>query len=211
MNPVEELKTEHRAIELALAILEKLLETIQAPNSTAAASDAVHLVDFFRTFVDTCHHGKEEGFLFPELEQLGVSREGGPIGVMLSEHDLGRMHTQDMDNAAQGLASRQKNAAKAFQSAAEAYIDLLRRHIDKEDNVLFEIAASRLPSAKMKQLSKDFERLEKEKIGPNRHEEYHALLDGLEAKYLRQIKSKIPPVTEKPLKQKSVKNRIASV
>lgn len=192
MNPIEELKTEHRAIELALTILEKLLVTLHTPNATAAAADAAALIDFFRTFADICHHGKEEGYLFPELEKLGVSREEGPIGVMLSEHDLGRMYIQRMSRALQQLPSGQKNGVEAFKGAAGAYIDLLRRHIEKEDNVLFEIAANRLPISVMTRLSEDFEHQEKEKIGPGRHEKYHSLLKGLEAKYLRLDKSKTP-------------------
>lgn len=192
MNPIEELKTEHRAIELALTILEKLLVILPTPNVTAAAADAAALIDFFRTFADICHHGKEEGSLFPELEKLGVSRKEGPIGVMLSEHDLGRMYIQQMGRALQQLPSGQKNVVEAFKGAAGAYIDLLRRHIEKEDNVLFEIAANRLSVSAMARLSEDFERMEKEKIGPGRHEKYHSLLKALEAKYLRLDKSKTP-------------------
>jgi hemerythrin-like domain-containing protein len=36
------------------------------------------MLAFFRTFTDTCHHGKEEGYLFPALEAIGVSRKNGP-------------------------------------------------------------------------------------------------------------------------------------
>lgn len=115
--------------------------------------------------------------------------------MMLSEHNLGRMHIQDMGNAIQEMTSGKKNAANAFQSAAEAYIDLLRRHIFKEDNVLFEIATNRLSRVRMEGLAKDFERLEKEKIGRGRHEEYHALLDSLKEKYLLHHEPEISEVT----------------
>ena len=36
------------------------------------------MVAFSKTFVDACHHGKEESCLFPCLEKKGIPREGGP-------------------------------------------------------------------------------------------------------------------------------------
>jgi len=41
------------------------------------------MVDFFRNFADRCHHAKEEKLLFVRMEERGMSREAGPIGVML--------------------------------------------------------------------------------------------------------------------------------
>jgi hemerythrin-like domain-containing protein len=35
-------------------------------------------MEFLTVFVDKCHHGKEEEFLFPALEAAGIAREGGP-------------------------------------------------------------------------------------------------------------------------------------
>jgi hemerythrin-like domain-containing protein len=31
-------------------------------------------IDFLKEFADKCHHGKEEGILFPALEQAGGSQ-----------------------------------------------------------------------------------------------------------------------------------------
>jgi hemerythrin-like domain-containing protein len=39
------------------------------------------MLAFFRTFTDTCHHGTEEGYLFPALEAIGVSRRKRPPGL----------------------------------------------------------------------------------------------------------------------------------
>ena len=58
-----------------------------------------HLLEFFTVFVDKCHHGKEEELLFPALEQIGVERDKGPIGVMLKEHQQGREYVQKMKAA----------------------------------------------------------------------------------------------------------------
>lgn len=183
MDAIEELKAEHRGIELALRLLARITEAITRPEPADVQKDAHSLIEFFKTFADACHHGKEEGYLFPVLEQMGVSRAGGPIGMMLSEHDLGRKLVKEMDTALVRSQPGQESAAKAFQNAATEYIDLLHRHIFKEDNVLFEIAMQRLSKVRMQALAEDFERLEREKIGVGKHEAFHRLLEDLEQKY----------------------------
>ena len=37
------------------------------------------ILDFFRVFVDRCHHGKEEEYLFPTMEKRGIPADKGPI------------------------------------------------------------------------------------------------------------------------------------
>jgi len=59
----------------------------------------------------------------------------------------------------------------------------LNQHIDKEDRILFPIADQRLSQEKQQQLSDQFERLEKERIGEGRHEELHKVLGDLAENY----------------------------
>jgi hemerythrin-like domain-containing protein len=40
-------------------------------------------------YADRQHHVKEEDLLFLELEKKGMPRDGGPVGVMLMEHQFG--------------------------------------------------------------------------------------------------------------------------
>jgi hemerythrin-like domain-containing protein len=142
-------------------------------------------MEFFVVFVDKCHHGKEEEFLFPALEEAGIPREGGPIGVMLTEHAAGRSWVSQMRQTLTGYKAGDLSAGEGFRQHARHYCGLLRQHIDKENNVLFVMAESRLPSAKQEELGRAFEKLEKERIGEGKHEEFHALLDQLQNEYLR--------------------------
>lgn len=177
MNPIEELKTEHRAVEEALRILEGICRRSEAEGCIAAPGDVERLLEFFTVFVDTCHHGKEEALLFPALEREGVSRHGGPIGVMLAEHDAGRTHIAGMRRA---LAQA---APAEFVRDARGYAELLRQHIFKEDNVLFRIAEQRLSHEVEAELRQGFDRIEAEKVGPGRHEAFHRMLDELGRAY----------------------------
>ena len=71
-------------------------------------------MDFLSIFVDKCHHGKEEEFLFPALEAKGVKREGGPIGVMLHEHEQGRGLVAMLRNAVADYTSGIKKPRPIF-------------------------------------------------------------------------------------------------
>ncbi len=62
-----DLINEHKAIQIALNILEEIKERIEKKGE-ADYKDIISLLDFMKEFADKCHHGKEEGFLFPALE-----------------------------------------------------------------------------------------------------------------------------------------------
>jgi hemerythrin-like domain-containing protein len=179
MNPIEELKNEHRAVEASLRILEGLCRRIETQGSISEPAHIDQLLEFFAAFVDTCHHGKEEALLFPALEVQGVPREGGPVGVMLAEHVSGRGYIQGMRQALAGYKGGRQAAAADFIRHARGYADLLRQHIHKEDNVLFQIADQRLSTETKNKLVEGFERIEQEKVGAGKHEAFHRMLDEL--------------------------------
>jgi hemerythrin-like domain-containing protein len=70
-------------------------------------------------------------------------------------------------------------APSQFEVASAGYIELLRHHIDKENNVLFPMADRSLSEERQVRISEEFDRLEKERIGEGRHEAFHQLMDDL--------------------------------
>jgi hemerythrin-like domain-containing protein len=90
MNAINELLAKHEAVRLTLEILKKIGHHVDETGKISDTEHVEQLFESFTTFVDRCHHGKEEQLLFPALEQVGISREEGPIGVMLKEHQQGR-------------------------------------------------------------------------------------------------------------------------
>jgi len=172
----EALKREHRIIERALAVLEELVE---GPRGGSLARWE-KVVDFLRIFADKCHHLKEEKILFPALEERGIARDGGPIGVMLMEHEEGRGYVRLME-AALTLAEEDPEAAEpALIGNAKAYLRLLREHIPKEDRVLFAMADAALTDDEQQKLLRQFEEHEALEMGPGAHEKYLALVRELE-------------------------------
>jgi len=182
MKSTQELMVEHGAVLGALDILEQVEHALGAGDAKAR-EHLDQLLDFLRGFVDRCHHGKEEEVLFPELERRGVRRDGGPIGVMLAEHEVGRGHVRAMSEALARLRRGEPDAVAAVREAARAYRDLLRMHIHKENNVLFPMADQVVPESVDAELVGRFEAIERDRIGAGKHEAYHALLHRLHELY----------------------------
>jgi hemerythrin-like domain-containing protein len=167
MNATEQLRAEHEGILTMLQILERICEQMSS-GKRADSSHLDQIIEFLQVFADRCHHGKEEDILFPALEKTGIPRDGGPIGVMLSDHDHGRQYIRAMQKALEELEKGQEGI-DGFVRAARGYIELLRSHIMKENNVLFVMAERNLSGEEQARLFDSFEILEQEKVGAGKH------------------------------------------
>jgi hemerythrin-like domain-containing protein len=179
MKPTEVLKADHRVIERVLGALERGARRLDA-SEAVDPSFFVIASDFIKGFADGCHHSKEEGVLFPALQAAGIPSAGGPIGVMLYEHDLGRQFTAAMRAAAERLQTGDASAREEVVRAASAYASLLRQHIAKEDNILFMMADRVLDADAQTRIVDEFERVEHEETGEGGHERYLELAATLE-------------------------------
>lgn len=182
MESTRVLKEEHGGVKIMLGILGKVSGRLES-GQTVPREDLDRILEFLKVFVDRCHHAKEEEFLFPELERAGVPREGGPIGVMLSEHEEGREFIRGMGEAAAGLGRGDRGAAQRFVLNARGYTDLLLSHIEKEDEVLFPMADRMLDEAADRRLVEEFGKVEEERVGHGRHEQFHRLMEELQETY----------------------------
>ena len=183
MKATAELKKEHEGIELMLRVLQAVADKLKSGERVNTEHlDAI--LEFLSIFVDRCHHGKEEEFLFPALEAAGVPREGGPIGVMLNEHEQGRKLVARFKAAVTDTKSDGNADDPGLQVIINNYVALLTQHISKENTVLFPMADAKLDSKKDIELFEAFEKLERERIGVGKHDEFHLLLDQLQKTYL---------------------------
>jgi len=178
MTPTETLKHEHKIVLLVLQGAEREALAIRS-GGAVRAEEIGQMVDFFRNFVDRCHHAKEERHLFPALGARGFPAESGPVAVMLHEHELGRAAIRAISDALPGAAAGDRAAAGALSRALLEYVELLRGHIFKEDNVLFPMAERVLPADEQARLAGLFDAVEAEEIGPGVHERYHELAHRL--------------------------------
>ncbi len=153
MNPIHQLMEDHEIILEVLQEVEQLALKLQN-GGEILPEKWKNFINFVRQFADGIHHAKEEEFLFPALRSAGLSVEGGPIGCMLHEHKMGRYLIGELERGLQRGGENPMEAREKILQNARGYIDLLRSHIQKENQVLF-VMAERLLSLSDKQKLKE--------------------------------------------------------
>jgi hemerythrin-like domain-containing protein len=176
-HPVRELMEEHRLIERVLSEVERRLPA-EGEFPTAFLEQAL---DFFVNFADGCHHFKEEQALFPALSRAGVPVEGGPIGVMLADHRFGRSCIGAIRDSLPAARLGDADAIRTIRMHALDYVDVLRRHIGKEDHVLFQIAQHVLSQDEVAKIERNFRDPSNPRISPEIRRRYERMVEEMEA------------------------------
>ena len=162
-DPIAVLMEEHQAFLRRLQLFR--IESRRLADAPSIGPRDPELVRAFAEFllrdVDELHGRKEERALFPALAgHLGG--EGGPIGVMLEEHDLLRgMHSSLVREAVRLEGDREhREAARSVAATAGEVDGLLSGHIDKEDRILFPMARELLSRPEMLEVARRCQEIE---------------------------------------------------
>lgn len=139
MNATKDLRFEHDHILAMIGCLRAACTEIETTGQIDVSTFEKG-VEFIRNYADAWHHAKEEEILFPAMEASGMPREGGPIGVMLHEHVVGRSYVSKISEYLGAAATGDSEARLLVQRYALAYADLLTQHIQKENGILFNMA-----------------------------------------------------------------------
>ncbi len=173
MTAVEYLSAEHRRIEELLVALETV--AIEIETSGTAPAIAGDLLDCLQQYADVGHHAKEEILLFPALERHGIGPEG-IVDAITHQHELGRIHIRDMRRWLELVRLGEIHARGAFAASAHAYLELLRVHIQIEDENLYPIAAHVLTAEENKLLLRELQRADDEVEAVERFARWEALV-----------------------------------
>jgi DUF438 domain-containing protein len=95
------------------------------------------LLRYFVEYVDGCHNKKEENHLFPLLEERGVPSQDGPLGVMLQEHARSKELLARLKPLAEAYAGGDAGVVHELNSVYAEYIELLKQHFWKENDILY--------------------------------------------------------------------------
>lgn len=158
-KPTDILKEEHQDVLQKLTALEDVIRHLDRKEEIS--SKIRELASFFETDF-WVHFDKEETALFPEVEKFSP-KDGGPLGVMLEEHEDLR-NTNRKFQLAIGTYLRDDNASDAkamIQTQGRHFIWGLRDHISKEDGVLFMMADMHLNQDQVDKVSRLFLEIEK--------------------------------------------------
>jgi hemerythrin-like domain-containing protein len=175
MDAIETLMNEHRAIERVLDALVAFAGEVQRKGTTEK-EELSRFETFVREFADAAHHGKEEDILFAAMVEHGFPREGGPVAVMLHEHDQGRRLVAVLRGYAAQEGPWSDADRQEIARASTGFAQLLRGHIQKEDGILYPMAEQHLPPDAMAAVCEACERYES-RAGAN--ERLRALGDEL--------------------------------
>jgi hemerythrin-like domain-containing protein len=137
-RPTHLLRHEHRVIEQAIRALEGMCVRMRA-GARVPPEAMAKLLDFFQGFADGFHHAKEEAYLLPALEQLGIRNEDGPLAFLWNEHAIERRLLGEVDAAIEAYR-HDAAAGMQFVSAALQFKDHLIAHMQHEDATLFRLA-----------------------------------------------------------------------
>ncbi len=135
---------EHELIVEVLASLHVMAERLGS-GAVVPRQDVAEFGRFFRDFADKCHHGKEEDRLFVKMVEAGFPKEGGPIAVMLAEHDEGRQEVRGLLRIGQGSGPLTETERAEVVDYASRFVPLLYAHIQKENNILYPMAQNAIP------------------------------------------------------------------
>jgi hemerythrin-like domain-containing protein len=161
------LMREHGMILLALGALEEMIDDMEAGDAPDRA-DFEKAVDFLRTFADRDHNGKEEDILFKTmLEDLDYSKNVGPVAVLSTEHVKTRELIREIAEAAAAL-DQDPAAPQRLIASGRGYLKLQRRHIDREDHVVFPMVEQFLDEADQARLTGKLGHLERQEIESGR-------------------------------------------
>jgi hemerythrin-like domain-containing protein len=137
MKPIAPLMIEHRLIERMVGVLEDYVTAAQAGKRVNP--DFIEMVcDFFRTYGDKTHHGKEEDILFTALAKKDLSGDHrNMLNRLIDEHVQARKMIGQLAQAKERYVKGEESAGSDILSSLKAITVLYRKHIELEDKHFF--------------------------------------------------------------------------
>jgi len=137
MKPIGPLMIEHRLIERMVALLGGVLETMK--KKMEVNTDLINAgVDFFRTYADRTHHGKEEEIFFRDLSMKELSAEARKMMErLIQEHIWARQAVMKLAAANTRYVRGDRDALKDATYELEKIVTFYPIHIEKEDKEFF--------------------------------------------------------------------------
>jgi DUF438 domain-containing protein len=127
---------DHETTEKVFDVMGQAFEMPSGPSPAMVGE----LIAYLAEYVDGCHNKKEENALFPLCEQRGIPRQGGPLAVMVDEHQQGRTILARLRPLAEAYAAGDAGVLDVLRTTFEAYATLLKNHFWKETDILYPMA-----------------------------------------------------------------------
>ena len=176
--PTKNLENDHVHILRLIDVMEHI-----TGQEDPDVSDIEIIVYLIKNFADGLHHAKEENLLFPLMAERGFSTSQGPIAVMLSEHAQGRSFVRGMTENITSYKTGNEGALIGLYENMNGYAELLRKHISKENNILFRMADKAFTESDQLSLVASFDKTEDEHFSSSDKLKYTDQIERLAARY----------------------------
>jgi hemerythrin-like domain-containing protein len=165
---------EHRLIEHMVDLLRSEIDRIMNKN-TVNVILIEQAVDFFRTYADRTHHGKEEEILFRDLAQKKMSPEHRTImDELVREHIRGRELLRKLVEAKDLYVNGYAEALPHIARELKELVDFYPTHIEKEDKHFFFPCLDYFTEAEQDRMLQEFRDFDRNMI----HEKYRLVVEN---------------------------------
>lgn len=169
---------EHEWLERAMAVIE--IEIKRIPENKASTKRVARALDFLYEIGDKIHNQKEEQFLFPLMAQKGIPIEGGPIAVMLYEHEKEREILTDLMTIIKN-PHWQLQQGENFLQKIQDYLQVRKEHIWKENDVLYPMANRVFSDHDHESIKKQIQSLDHITYGDTARKKYLSMVTEMES------------------------------
>jgi hemerythrin-like domain-containing protein len=176
MKPIGLLMREHRLIERLIKLIDKELNNSKK-NNNINKEFIQTCVDFFSTYVDRTHHGKEEDILFRDLEEKKISSDlQDTMNQLKQDHQYARKIVADLANENQNYIQGKKNAIKLITTNLEKLLTVYPVHFETEDKEFFYPSMDYFTEEEQQKMLQEFNDFDKKMI----HEKYLQIIEKQE-------------------------------
>lgn len=175
MKPIGPLMVEHRLFERMLAVLKGQLEAMRRGDLDLLLMTEV--LDFFGTYADLNHHGKEEDILFKTLAEKPLTPElRTMMEGLIADHARARELMGSVSNGLARLVRGDHSAVVAMEAVITEVLRLYHIHIVKEDKEFFFPILSYLSKEEQDKMLADFMEFDSALL----HRKYRTMVERLE-------------------------------
>ncbi len=176
MKPIGPLMREHRLIERMVVVLAAELDRMKTEKEVNfILVDAG--VDFFRSYADRTHHGKEEDILFRDLAAKDMTPElVAMMEELVNDHVYGRGKVGQLVDARNRFAGGEPGALLEMISALGDLVEFYPAHIFKEDKRFFFPCQEYFSREEQDSMLSEFDEFDRILI----HEKYQKMVERFE-------------------------------
>jgi uncharacterized protein len=168
------LMNDHQTTEKVFDAVERALAGPEAPPP-GLLRDATR---YLQEYVDLCHNKKEENHLFPLVEQRGIPRGGGPLAVMLMEHEQNRTLLPQLAGLVDTYVGGDASVLPRLRTAFAEYVSMMKSHFWKENDILYPMARRVMSAADGQSVVAGIEATEAS-VGPGTRAKYYGLAERI--------------------------------